>query len=50
MAAYLADPATLITLGIVAAGTLYYMYTMRSNTGQPLPASQCYELPVSKYN
>ena len=46
---YLSDPATLITIGVVAVGTLYYISTMRRSTS-PIPASQCYELPVSRVN
>ena len=44
---FLSDPATLIGLGVIAAGTAYYLSTRPSPANPPVPLdNQSLELPV----
>ena len=44
---FLSDPATLISLGVIAAGTAYYLSTRPTPTTPPIPLdNQSLELPV----
>lgn len=45
---FLSDPATLVSLGIIAAGTAYYLSTRPTPVKPPIPLDkQSIELPVS---
>lgn len=44
LAAFLSDPATLIALGIVTVGTVYYMF--KPGNRQLMPKNHSYDLPV----
>lgn len=46
---FLSDPATLVSLGVIAAGTAYYLSTRPTPVKPPIPLdNQSIELPVSK--
>lgn len=46
---FLSDPATLVSLGVIAAGTAYYLLTRPTPVKPPIPLdNQSLELPVSK--
>ena len=47
MVAFLSDPATLVTLGVVTAGALYYLSSIRRSNNQLALNNQSYDLPVS---
>lgn len=45
---FLSDPATLVSLGVIAAGTAYYLSTRPTPVKPPIPLdNQSIELPVS---
>ena len=45
---FLSDPATLVSLGVIAAGTAYYLLTRPPPVKPPIPLdNQSLELPVS---